>query len=176
MSQFILLRKSSQAGILAGSEPAIMATPQDLTIEPAEDNDLDWCARLMAGSEPWITLRRGLDECRAALRRPGGELFVAREHGRPAGFILIHPYGFAGSPYIASVAVAEGARGGGMGSQLVAFAERRMAARRFIFLCVSSFNRRAQELYTRLGYRRVGEIPDYIVEGHSELLLGKKLP
>ena len=153
-----------------------MATPQDLTIERAEESDFDWCARLMGGSEPWITLRFGLDECRAVLRRPGSELFVAREHSRPAGFILIHPYGFAGSPYIASVAVAEGARGRGIGSQLVAFAERQMAARRFIFLCVSSFNRRAQELYSRLGYQRVGEIPDYVVEGHSELLLCKKLP
>jgi ribosomal protein S18 acetylase RimI-like enzyme len=153
-----------------------MTTPQDLTIERGEENDFEWCARLMAGSEPWITLRRGLEECRAALRRPGSELFMARERGRPAGFILIHPYGCAGSPYIQSVAVAEGARGRGIGSQLVAFIERRMAARRFIFLCVSSFNRRAQELYRRLGYQQVGEIPDYIVEGHSELLLCKKLP
>jgi ribosomal protein S18 acetylase RimI-like enzyme len=153
-----------------------MHTPEGLTIERAEESDYDWCARLMAGSEPWITLRRGLDGCHAALRRPGSELFVAREGGGHAGFILIHPYGCAGSPYIASVAVAEGARGRGIGTQLVAFAERQMTGRRFIFLCVSSFNRRAQELYRRLGYWRVGEMPDYVVEGHSEILLCKRLP
>jgi ribosomal protein S18 acetylase RimI-like enzyme len=153
-----------------------MPTPQDLTIDRAEENDFDWCARLMAGNEPWITLRRGLDESRVALRRPGSELFVAHERGGPVGFILIHPHGCAGCPYIASVAVAEGARGRGIGSQLVAFAERRMVSRRFIFLCVSSFNRRAHALYRRLGYQCAGEIPDYIVEGHSELLLCKKLP
>jgi ribosomal protein S18 acetylase RimI-like enzyme len=153
-----------------------MATSEELTIERAEESDYDWCARLMAGSEPWITLRRGLEGCHAALRRPGSELFVAREGGGLAGFLLIHPYGCAGSPYIASVAVAEGARERGIGTRLVAFAERQMAGRRFIFLCVSSFNRRAQELYSRLGYRRVGEIPDYVVEGHSEILLCKKLP
>jgi len=152
-----------------------MTAPEPLTIAPADENDFDWCVRLMAGSEPWITLRRDLDGCRAALRRPGSELFVARRSGRPAGFILMHPYGCAGSPYIASVAVAEGLRGRGIGSQLVAFAERRMASRRFIFLCVSSFNRRAQELYRRLGYQRVGELPDYVIEGHSELLLWKRL-
>jgi len=162
--------------MLAGSSSATMPTPQDLTIEPAEENDYDWCARLMEGSEPWITLRRGLDECRVALRRPGSELFVVREEGRSVGFILLHPYGCAGSPYIASVAVAEGERGRGIGTQLVAFAERRMAARKFIFMCVSSFNRRAQGLYSRLGYQRMGELPDYIVEGHSEILLCKKLP
>jgi ribosomal protein S18 acetylase RimI-like enzyme len=162
--------------MLARSSSAAMPTSQDLTIERAEENDFEWCARLMAGNEPWITLRRSLDECRVALRRPGSELFVARARRRPAGFILLHPYGFAGSPYIQSVAVAEGARSRGIGTQLVAFAERQMAARRFIFLCVSSFNRRAQKLYRRLGYQCVGEIPDYIVEGHSELLLCKKLP
>jgi len=130
----------------------------------------------MAGSEPWITLRRGLDGCREALRRPGCELFVARKRGLPVGFLLIHPYGCAGSPYIASVGVADNARSRGIGSQLVAFAERQMTGRRFIFLCVSSFNRRAQELYSRLGYERVGEIPNYVIDGHSELLLCKKLP
>jgi ribosomal protein S18 acetylase RimI-like enzyme len=159
----------------AVKEPTVPA-PEGLTIERAEDRDYDWCARLMAGSEPWITLRRDLEGCHAALRRPGSELFVARERGAPAGFILIHPYGCAGSPYIASVAVAEEARGRGIGTQLVAFAERRMAGSRFIFLCVSSFNRGGQELYSRLGYRRVGEIPDYVVEGHSEILLCKRLP
>jgi ribosomal-protein-alanine N-acetyltransferase len=149
--------------------------PPTITIEPAQEPDLDWCARLMAGSEPWITLSRDLEQSRTALRRPGGELFVAREGGQPVGFILIHPYGFAGSPYITSVAVETGARGKGIGAQLLAFAEKHVAERRFIFLCVSSFNRRAQELYYRLGYERVGEIPNYVIEGHSELLLCKKL-
>jgi ribosomal protein S18 acetylase RimI-like enzyme len=149
--------------------------PPAITIAPARESDQEWCAQLMAGSEPWITLRRDLEERRAALRRPGSELFVAREGGQPVGFLLMHPYGFAGSPYIASIAVAESARGKGIGSQLLAFAEKHFAGRRFIFLCVSSFNHRARELYYRLGYKRVGEIPNYVVEGHSELLLSKEL-
>jgi len=150
-------------------------TSPTITVEPAQESDQEWCARLMAGSEPWITLRRDLEQSRAALRRPGGELFVAREGGQRVGFILIHPYGFAGSPYITSVAVAEDARGKGIGAQMLAFAEKHVSGRRFIFLCVSSFNHRAQELYNRLGYERVGEIPNYVIEGHSELLLCKKL-
>jgi ribosomal-protein-alanine N-acetyltransferase len=150
--------------------------PPHVAIGLAQESDYEWCAQLMAGSEPWITLRRDLEGSRAALRRPGSELFVAREGDRPVGFLLMHPYGFAGSPYIASIAVADKARGEGIGSQLLAFAEEHFAGRRFIFLCVSSFNRRAQELYYRLGYKRVGEIPNYVVEGHSELLLGKELP
>ncbi len=149
--------------------------PPSLAITRAQEPEFEWCAQLMAGTEPWITLRREIPQCRAALRRPGGELFVARDASQPVGFILIHPYGCAGSAYITSVAVVESARGKGIGAQLLAFAEKQAAGRRFIFLCVSSFNHRAQELYYRLGYERVGEIPDYVIEGHSELLLCKRL-
>ena len=109
--------------------------PPSLTITRAQEGDSEWCAHLMAGTEPWITLRRDLKQCRAALGRPGGELYIAREAGDRAGFILIHPYGCAGSVYIASVAVAERARGRGIGTQLVAFAEgRATGGQSFIFL------------------------------------------
>jgi ribosomal protein S18 acetylase RimI-like enzyme len=40
-------------------------------------------------------------------------------------------------------------------------------------MCVSSFNVDAKRLYERLGYKVVGELTDYIVRGHSELLLRK---
>jgi ribosomal protein S18 acetylase RimI-like enzyme len=150
-------------------------SPQSLTITPAQESVFEWCAQLMAGTDPWITLQRGIEQCRAVLRGPGRELFVACEAGQPLGFILIHPHGCAGSAYIVSIAVAASARGKGLGSQLLAFAESQAAGRRFIFLCVSSFNRRAQELYDRLGYEQVGELPDYVVDGHSELLLMKRL-
>jgi ribosomal-protein-alanine N-acetyltransferase len=173
------LRTFAETCSLAHMQPAAMNqkhVPPTLTIERAPESDFDWCAQLMSGSEPWITLRRDLEQSRTTLHRPGGELFVARERGQLVGFILIHPNGLAGSPYITSIAVAESARGKGLGSQLLAFAEHHLAGRRFIFLCVSSFNRRAQELYYRLGYKRVGEIPNYVIEGHSELLLCKKLP
>lgn len=172
------MRSPSDPCRLQGSQPTAMTPehiPPSLAITPAREPELEWCAQLMAGSEPWITLRQEIQQCRAALRRPGVELFVAREADQAVGFILIHPYGCAGSAYITSIAVAEGARGKGIGAQLLGFAERQAAGRRFIFLCVSSFNHRAQELYYRLGYERVGEIPNYIIEGHSELLLCKRL-
>lgn len=153
------------------SEP-ILST---VTITPARKSEFEWCAQLMASTEPWITLQRDIEQCRGVLGRPGGDMFVAREAGQLIGFILIHYYGCAGAPYITTVAIAKGARGKGVGTQLLAFAERQAAGRKFIFLCVSSFNSRAQELYFRLGYKRVGEFPDYVIAGHSELLLCKKL-
>lgn len=150
-----------------------MGTP--IHIAAAAPDDYEWCARAMASTEPWITLGRDLAECRAALIRPGTELFVAREKELPAGFILVAPYGLAGSPYIASIAVAAEARGRGVGSQLLRFAEERFAGRGHIFLLVSSFNHGAQELYRRRGYEFVGELKDYIVLGQSELILHKRI-
>ena len=148
-----------------------------IDVVAAAPDDYAWCAELMASSEPWITLKRDVVACRAALSRPGTELFLARrqEGGAPEGFILLSPYGLAGSPYIASVAVAAEARGQGVGSQLLSFAERNFHGREHLFLLVSSFNRQAQELYRRHGYEQVGELKDYCVAGYAELILHKAL-
>ncbi len=146
-----------------------------LHIAGATQDENDWCARVMASTEPWITLGRNLEGCRAALVRPGTELFVARRENLPPGFILLAPYGLAGSPYIASIAVSEEARGQGVGSQLLRFAEDRFADRGHIFLLVSSFNQGAQQLYRGQGYEFVGELRDYVVPGHSELILHKRI-
>ena len=130
----------------------------------------------MAGSDPWVTLGRGLDACRAVCTRPGYELYVARKDGEPRGFALVHPRGVAGSPYLASIAVAAEARGGGVGRRLLAFAEDRFrpGARHF-FLCVSSFNEGARRLYERQGYVAVGVLEDYVIDGASEILMHKWL-
>ncbi len=147
-----------------------------LHIAVAAPDDYEWCARLMASNEPWITLRRHLEECRASLVRPGTELFVARDKDFLVGFILVAPYGLAGSPYIASIAVAENARGHGVGSQLLLFAEKHFAGRGHIFLLVSSFNQGAQDFYRQHGYELIGELKDYIVPGQSEFIMHKRLP
>jgi ribosomal protein S18 acetylase RimI-like enzyme len=141
----------------------------------ASDDDYEWCAGVMASSEPWITLGRDLEGCREALARPGTELFIARNQERPAGFILVAPVGLAGSPYIASIAVAAETRGQGIGSRLLHFAEEHFSAAGHLFLLVSSFNHRAQHLYCQRGYEEVGELKDFVVPGHSELILHKRL-
>jgi ribosomal protein S18 acetylase RimI-like enzyme len=147
-----------------------------IRIAAAAPEDPEWCARLMASTEPWITLGRDLAGCREALARPGTELFVVRDKELPVGFILLAPYGMAASPYIASIAVAAEARGRGVGWQLLRFAEQRFTGRRHLFLLVSSFNQRAEQLYRRHGYEFIGELKDYVVPGHSERIFHKRLP
>lgn len=150
---------------------------QPIHIGAAVPKDYEWCAQLMASIDPWITLRRDLEGCRAVLTRPGTELFVARSEvaNPPLGFLLLAPHGLAGSPYIASIGVTPAAQGQKVGSQLMAFAEQRCQGRGHLFLLVSSFNHRAQQFYRAHGYEFIGELKDYIVPGHSELLLHKRL-
>ena len=148
----------------------------DVVIGPARREDPDWCARVMARTEPWLTLGRDLEQCRASIGRPGCELFVARAGDDPLGFILLHPHGLAGSPYIAAIAVAAEMRGQGVGSRLLDFANTRYAEARHVFLCVTDFNTGARALYQRHGYRVVGKLKDYFAPGYSELLMQKTLP
>ena len=146
-----------------------------IEIGEATDEERIWSARLMASTEPWITLRRSFETCRTLALDPVFLNLVARRDGAPLGFVRIHPRGVAGSPYIASIAVAPEARGEGVGTALLDAAERLSPKARYIFLCVSSFNPRARALYERHGYTLVGELPDYVIDGASELLMAKRL-
>ncbi len=148
-----------------------------IDILPATEEEREWAAQLMASSDPWITLRRGLESCRASCSRQADTmLFVAHIGSEPGGFILLRKRGLAGSPYIASIAVATAARSVGIGSRLLLFAEDLFRGEaNHIFLCVSSFNPRARALYEKLGYAAVGELKDYIIEGASEILMHKRL-
>lgn len=145
------------------------------TIGDATHEERLWAGRLMASSEPWITLGRGEDACRAAALDPAYVTLVARGADAPLGFARFHPRGVAGSPYLASIAVAPEARGLGVGSALLAAGEARFSGARWMFLCVSDFNPRARHLYERSGYRFVGALPDYVVDGFAEHLMVKRL-
>jgi [ribosomal protein S18]-alanine N-acetyltransferase len=145
-----------------------------LTIRPASDSEIDWCAQLMAATDPWLTYKCTVQWSTNVLRWPGSSLFVAYAD-KPVGFILLHPKGFLGSPYIAAVVVTKEFRDAGIGSRMLAFAEEMFTDSRHVFLCVSSFNPRALALYERHGYVKVGDLPDFIADGYSEFLLCKRL-
>ena len=95
---------------------------------------------------------------------------------KPAGLALLHAKGFLGCPYVAVIAVAPGLRNRGIGAQLLGFAEGHFSGSRYVYLCISSFNVRALRFYERHGYAKVGELPNFIADGYSELLMQKRLP
>jgi [ribosomal protein S18]-alanine N-acetyltransferase len=147
----------------------------DLTIRPiASEGEVESCAHLMISSEPWITLGRTLPDACATLRDEHKESYLALAHDSSlAGFIIINMQGaFIG--YIQTICLAPEWRGRGLGSRLIEFAEARIFRESpNVFICVSDFNTRARDLYLRLGYEIVGELKDYIVAGHAEILLRK---
>lgn len=153
-----------------------MTEPAPIVTSSASSDDREWAASLMASSDPWMTLGRGIDACRAACQRPHFLLYVARHGEERCGFALVNPRGVAGSPYLASIAVAPAWRSRRVGAILLDHCEREAArSSRHFFLCVSSFNGRAQAFYERQGYRQVGTFEDYIIDGAAEHLMYKRI-
>lgn len=139
----------------------------------AGDDEAAQCAHLMASTDPWITLGRGYEASLRIVNDASREVYVARDESGIAGFLILCMVGaFVG--YIQTVVVAPDRQGKGIGTQLVTFAEDRIFRQSpNVFLCVSSFNAGARRLYERVGYQYVGELTDYIVRGHAELLFRK---
>jgi len=145
-----------------------------LTILPLDsETDRELCARMMSSSEPWLTLGRSYESSYELLGDPTREIYVARVGEELAGFLILLMQG-ALVGYVQTVCVAPEHRNQGVGQRLLAFAEERIFRESpNVFLCVSSFNTDAKRLYLRLGYELIGELKDYIVRGHSELLMRK---
>ena len=139
----------------------------------ASESERERCAQMMSVSDPWITLGRTYDNCLESLRKGPAEIYVAIDGDEVRGFICLMMAG-ALVGYIRIICIDPGYRGHGLGTQLVAFAEDRIFRESpNVWLFVTSFNTRARALYERLGYEVIGEVPDYIVRGCSEILMRK---
>jgi [ribosomal protein S18]-alanine N-acetyltransferase len=159
---------------LTGSVTSAMTRDSRLGISRLEvQSDAESCAHLMAASEPWLTLGRTYEASLRMVQDPTREVYVARDDEGLAGFLILCMTGaFVG--YIQTVLVHPDRRSQGIGSRLLEFAEQRILKESpNVFMCVSSFNHDARRLYERQGYKVVGELTDYIVQGYSEILLRK---
>jgi len=145
-------------------------------IHLAADQEKDLAAHLLASSEPWITLHITEEQCKKNCHDPEFHLYIANKNEKPAGIILLDPKGVAGSPYIKSIAAFPEFRGQGIGTILLCFAEDLFRSEsRHLFICVSSFNHLARKLYEKQGFKVIGELQDYIIDGASEILMHKGL-
>jgi len=139
----------------------------------ASEAERERCAWMMSVSEPWMTLGRNYEQCLESLRKGPGETYVAIDDDTVRGFIMLMMQG-ALVGYIRVLCIDPTYRGHGLGTQLVAFAEERIFRESpNVWLFVTDFNTRARALYERLGYEVVAEVRDYIVRGHSEILMRK---
>ena len=131
------------------------------------------CALMMAASDPWITMGIDYNGCLHAFDGAYKEIYVAEFENDIAGFVILQTCGtFKG--YIQTICIGEKYRGVGFGSIMLRFCEKRiLEISPNIFICVSSFNTRAIQLYQRFGFTLVGELLDFVKTGFTELLLRK---
>jgi ribosomal protein S18 acetylase RimI-like enzyme len=131
------------------------------------------CAQFMVSSEPWVTLKVPLQGAVSMLSDPNREVYAVHDDRGVAGFVVIDMRGLV-CGYIQILCVRPDRRGQGVGSKLIAWAEKRISRDSpNAFICVSSFNTGARRLYERLGFEVVGVLRGLIVPEHDEFLLRK---
>jgi ribosomal-protein-alanine N-acetyltransferase len=145
-----------------------------LKIRLMKHADIPVCNRITAVSEPWKTLHEGIDFARSIKAK---QAHICLQGKETAGFVIFTPDPvFARGGYLRAISVFPALQGKGVGKKLMTFAEQKTARRaQNLYLCVSSFNRKAQAFYKNLGYVRIGAIPDLILPGKSEYIYRKQL-
>lgn len=132
------------------------------------------CDAIAAVSEPWKTLNERVFFLRyIALKQ--AHVCVAGDI--VAGFIIFTPEPvFARGGYLRAIGVLPSMQRQGIGKKLLLFAEK-MTSRssQNLYLCVSSFNKKAQVFYKKLGYAKAGTLVDLIIQGSSEYIFWKRL-
>jgi ribosomal protein S18 acetylase RimI-like enzyme len=129
----------------------------------------------IAAMEPWRGLgysAAGLGRYLARKARAGGVL-VTRPTPRTAPVaVAVVDDGVLLGGFIALLAVRPDAAGQGLGAALVAEVCRRVGRkRRWLYVSCDGNNRAALRFYKRLGFLRVGRLPDLIRPGRMEILL-----
>ena len=145
-----------------------------LEIRPLRDvAEARYCAEFMVASDPWGTLGVTFEQALERLTDSTREIHVATVGNEIAGVMILFLDGVL-KGYIQTIAVHPNWRSRGIGRQMMQFAEARIfKLSPNVFLCVSSFNTDAQKFYEQLGYKRVGELADFVTKGHSEILMRK---
>jgi ribosomal protein S18 acetylase RimI-like enzyme len=148
----------------------------NFTIEATKEPiTLNACAEMMSLTDPWITLKRDLAACRETMLGDYKEVYVTRRNRELLGFIVLQMQG-AFKGYIQSVCVSPDVQGAGIGTSLIEFAEKRIfLVSPNVFMMVSSFNTKAADLYSRLGYEKIGTLKNYSTDGFDEFLLRKTI-
>jgi ribosomal protein S18 acetylase RimI-like enzyme len=137
-------------------------------------------AAWIAEIEPWRGLGYRADALGRWLARKAreGALWVARTspRGAPLGVVVADDGVLLGG-FIALLAVRPEASGQGLGRLLVdQVAARTFARRRWLYTSADGNNRAALRFYRRLGFTRVGRLPDLVRPGRVEILLRKPAP
>lgn len=132
-------------------------------------------ACLMMKTDPWKTFGRSYQQCLDAVSNPQKEAYGAFLEENLLGLLVLDLTGPL-KGYLQAVCVDKAARGSGLGSQLIRFAEERVfSVSPNCFLCYSDFNSSVRPIYEHLGYEEVGVLREYMIPGHDEILMRKTI-
>lgn len=151
--------------------------PEAITIRPMTPSDVPSIAHWVAATPLWqrykVTESSFAERLNAGLA-DNATIYVAGRDGQAIAFVwLVERGAFARSAYVQLIGVRQDARSGGIGRALMDFAEAKGNSPD-VFLLVSDFNLEAQRFYARLGYKQVGKLDDYVVQGISEIVFWKR--
>jgi len=146
----------------------------NLSIVPMKRAHVQACTAITEASDPWKTLNERIDFRKYILLK---QAYVCVAGEVLTGFVIFTPEPvFARGGYLRAIGVSRSMRRRGIGRRLLTFAEKETArCSQHLYLCVSSFNRAAQNFYHDRGYARVGKLADLIVPGSSEYIYWKRL-
>ena len=135
-----------------------------------------WIAEI----EPWRGLGYRADALGRYLARKakarGVWVVRAAPKAPPLGIVVVDDGVLLGG-FIALLAVRPESSGQGLGRALVEHvAARTFAARRWLYVSCDGNNAAALRFYRKLGFSRVGRLPDLVREGRTEILLRKPAP
>jgi GNAT superfamily N-acetyltransferase len=134
-------------------------------------------ASWIAGIDPWRGLGYRAQALGRYLARKAREraVWIARTtpRGAPLAIAVVDDGVLLGS-FVALLAVRPEAGGQGLGRALMDHvAARTFATRRWLYVSSDGNNRAALRFYRRLGFSRVGRLPDLVRPGRVEILLRK---
>lgn len=152
----------------------MLAAMSELVIRPLRDAaEARACAERIAAMDPWKSMDFSAEQILQRLTNPKRETYVAEMENKMVGAFILHLDGLLNG-YIQTIVVFSEFQNRGLGKQLMAFAEENIFRQSpNAFLCVAHFNHRAQKFYEQLGYRKIGELENYLQSGTTEILMRK---
>lgn len=142
-------------------------------LRAADESEYEQSAMILTVNDPWAKLGRTYEYSYAKVHEPEGELIVAKLGEKVIGCLLLEMHSTL-KAFVRALCVVPEHRNGGVGSQLLSYAEHRAFKETAnVFLFVSS--ERGKNFYVANGYEQVGVLADLNVSGTHEYLMRKTI-